>query len=339
MFDRINNYRLDGKRYLFFDIFYKNATRELIVITPYYITVPIKIICDGKYLALKTGFGQNSAYVFTYDLAMDYSQFVDVTVHNEDIFAFYRLYNIQNTRQYKLCCTTLFKDDHYLLNRFMRYYTIQGVEHFYMYYNGRLKDLNVPARDNVTFIEWDYAYYIRSKDGHAQSGQLNHALHKYGKGSAEHMAFNDLDEYMFVPNSNVINLLNDHAHENVNTYMFLNIWSDTIEIPVDIEAYYDELKDEVMPSSFVIKNEIYAPSHSSKCIHKSDNIVLIENIHCGQHYSNPGIVYKDTVDITNIVNNNILFHFFRWSRPHVDHSHRTREDMGIFDNYTILHIN
>ena len=339
MFDHINNYKLGGDQYLFFDIFYKNATRELIVITPYYITVPIKIICDGQYLALKTGFGQNSAYVFTYHLLSDYSQFIDITVEHEDTFAFYRLYNGHNTRRYKLCHTTLFKDDHYLLNRFIRYYMIQGVEHFYMYYNGKLNDLNIPARDNVTFIEWNYAYYIKPKDGHAQSGQLNHALYKYGKGSAEYMAFNDLDEYMFVPNSNVINLLNEHAHENVNTYMFLNIWSDTIEIPVDIEAYYDELKDELMPSSFVIKNEIYAPSHSSKCIHKSDNIIIIQNIHCGQHYSNPGIVYKDTVDITNIVNNNILFHFFRWSRPHIDHSHRTREDMGIFDNYSILHIN
>lgn len=339
MFDRINNYKLDDDRYLFFDTFYKNKTRELVVITPYYITVPIQIICNGKYLALKTGFGKNSSYVFTYDLVSDYNKYVDIAVHHEDTFAFYRLYNNHNTRQYKLCHTTLFKDDHYLLNRFIRYYMIQGVEHFYLYYNGKLKDLNIPTRDNVTFIEWDYAYYIRSKDGHAQSGQINHALYKYGKGSSEYMAFNDLDEYMFVPNGSLSSLLKEHEHESVNTYMFLNIWSDTIEIPSDIEAYYDELKHEVMPSSFMIKNEIYAPSHCSKCVHKSDNIIFIENIHCGQHYSKPGIVYKDTVDTTCLVNNNILFHFFRWSRPHIDHSHRSREDVGGFDNYSILHLN
>jgi hypothetical protein len=37
--------------------------------------------------------------------------------------------------------TTLFKDDFKLIHVFYNYYLKQGIEHFYLYYNGKLTDL------------------------------------------------------------------------------------------------------------------------------------------------------------------------------------------------------
>jgi len=204
-----------------------------------------------------------------------------------------------------------------------------------MYYNGPLSDLlDRDDYENVTFVEWNYAYYIEPKDGHAQSGHMNHALYKYGKPSTEYMIYNDLDEYMFVSNTPLYTLLQQNPA--YDTYMFLNVWCDTVSIPTDIEKYYEDLKDEDMPERIAIKHEIYAPTHSSKCIHKSNSIHFIENIHCGQHYVDTRNVYRETVDTNTLLANNLLFHFFRWSRPHIDHSHRGREDVGGFDNYSIV---
>jgi hypothetical protein len=343
-FDRIRNYPLPvekekgdnrPKKYLFFDIFVTNAV-ELVVISPYYIKEPVNLLYEGRELVLKSRHGDKSAQVYIYHLPEPRDDAYYIIVEYNRTFTAYRLdKNTSSNHKYTLCHTTLFKDDHYLLKRFVKYYERQGVEHFYMYYNGPLTDLlDRDEYKNVTFIEWNYEYYIDPKDGHAQSGQINHALYKYGKPSTEYMIYNDLDEYMFIANISLSTLLQQNP--GYDTYMFLNVWCDTVDIPTDIEQYYESLKGEDMPERIAIKHEIYAPSHSSKCIHKSNSVYFIENIHCGEHYVDRRNIYRETVDTNTLLANNLLFHFFRWSRPHVDHSHRSREDVGGFDNYSIV---
>ena len=49
--------------------------------------------------------------------------------------------NIKTKEQNNIALTTLFKDDYELFPFFYEYYKNQGVEHFYMYYNGILNDI------------------------------------------------------------------------------------------------------------------------------------------------------------------------------------------------------
>ena len=107
-----------------------------------------------------------------------------------------------------LSLTTLFNHAEYLFPMiFYKYYKAHGVDHFYLYYNGEIPDhiRNSPAfaRDDVTLIPWNYRYWNDQSKSvflhHAQIGQMNHALYKYGKGSSDYMVFNDFDEYFLCP--------------------------------------------------------------------------------------------------------------------------------------------
>ena len=80
----------------------------------------------------------------------------------------------------------------------------QGVDHFYMYYNGKLTQeiidkFNFP---NVTLIEWDFRYWNCMKTykwgHHAQMGQLSDAIYRYGKDNYDYMIFNDMDEFFYI---------------------------------------------------------------------------------------------------------------------------------------------
>ena len=71
------------------------------------------------------------------------------------------------SQNYFLTLTTLFKDDYELFPIFYNYYKDQGVEHFFMYYNGKLNDTirNVFNKNDVTLIEWDFRYWNWEEDG------------------------------------------------------------------------------------------------------------------------------------------------------------------------------
>ena len=92
-----------------------------------------------------------------------------------------------------LCLTTLFKNDYNLFPNFYEYYKRQGVQHFFMYYNGLLnnKIKKIFNYKDVTLIEWNFRYWNPGKyKHHAQLGQMHHALYKYGKDNYEYMIFN-----------------------------------------------------------------------------------------------------------------------------------------------------
>ena len=87
--------------------------------------------------------------------------------------------------KYTLTITTCFKDDYELFPMWYDYYTKQGVEFFYMYYNGKITDeiKELFDKPNVILHEWDFNYWspYAHRLHYAQMGQLQHALHKYGK--------------------------------------------------------------------------------------------------------------------------------------------------------------
>lgn len=221
----------------------------------------------------------------------------EVTINYKKIERVFPIDNIDTNRKGTLALTTLCKNDYSYFPTFYDYYTKQGVEHFYIYYNGKLHDnvnkvMNYP---NVTLIEWNFRYWNKGQykckyKHHAQPCQINHALYKYGKQNYDYMIFNDLDEYFHIEGYS----LKDYIKNNpsINIFGFRNIWARTITpgIPSTI------------PNEFLCSNVIWKYSRRAKNIYKTDDIKL-----AGIH--SPHIVEKQKNRIVDLN----MYHFLEWN--------------------------
>lgn len=126
-------------------------------------------------------------------------------INEKALFAFKLVDNTNMTaKKYKLTVMTLFYDEtNEDLENFYNYYINQGVEHFFMYYNGRLDDRpNLIYNSNITYIEWNYCYWYLTKDTnqrihHAQIPALLSFSKKY-LPHTEYSLMIDTDEFLFV---------------------------------------------------------------------------------------------------------------------------------------------
>lgn len=203
-----------------------------------------------------------------------------------------------------LTLSTLFKDDYRLINIFYDYYKQQGVEHFYLYYNGKLNKeiIQLFNKIDITLIQWDFRYWITRGSGerrkiwkyrhHAQLGSLNHALYKYGKENSDYMIFNDLDEYFYIPDKTIFELLKKHNYDNLQ---FCNIWSTTLDLKTP----------DKFPLKFKRSNNKYKYKYRSKNIYKCESVKNI-GIHECRYYERSDIEILSDLD---------MFHFFNWTVP------------------------
>jgi len=216
-----------------------------------------------------------------------------------------------------LALTTLFKHDYYLFPLFYNYYKEQGVDHFYMYYNGVItpqirKVFNKP---DVTLVEWNFNYWNPrgvKYPHHAQMGQMHHALYKYGKDIYDYMIFCDLDEYLHIPKNKCIETIANMApssEENTNNtirrfithnpdieiFGFCNFWSNTINDSIPSTPY--------LPKKFLSVIEPVEYLERSKNIYKvsSINTIGVHQIGDGLHAN-----MKHIVDLK-------MYHFYKWS--------------------------
>jgi len=224
---------------------------------------------------------------------------VHFTLNHKNIVTEYTLPHIKTETINKLALTTLFKNDYYLFPLFYQYYKTQGVDHFYMYYNGKLTDTihSLFDYEDVTLIEWDFQYWNEScKYGaHAQIGQINHALYRFGKDLSDYMVYCDLDEYMHIPNKTIIEYINDNKH--IDMFSFNNYWCNTL--------------DNKIPKTF--PNKIYY--EKDKCIIRNKNIYKISSIRSVYVHTCTHFISENPVkDI-----NNMLLHFYNWSKKDRDY--------------------
>ena len=292
-------------KYLFFDIF--NRNNELVLICPIYEQIEInydKIIAynNGIELCYKNIIKCNDIYEqivviifenFTYD------PILNIKITYEDLEQTYQLSNINVTKNtYFLTHTTLFKDDYYLINIFYDYYINNGVDYFYLYYNGKLTNkIKDKVKDkNIILIEWNYSYYNNTEtyNHHAQMGQIQHALYKYNKPFSKYTIYADLDEYLFINGKTLITYIKNNIY---NFYRFINLWCSTLNNDI--------------PKEFPINNKIkvdknYIPVRS-KCIYENDKFYMI-NIHFPR-YDLSKFTY-------NIINTDIgrMYHFSNWTQ-------------------------
>ena len=324
-YDSVNSFHLTNDDYLFYDIFARNE--ELIIICPNtVITENIKIYVDSKELVLKEKITLNThIYILLYTLYTKTSS-IDVEVSYNDINKKFNLETKDLKKTKTLCITTLFKDDYYLLPLFVDYYIKEGVEHFYLYYNGYLNTVPIPdiiaKNNNVTLIEWPFIYRRgehKDKDN-AQPSQLNHTLYKYGD-IYSHILFNDLDEYVYHSGYNtLISLINEN--KDVDSFGFKNNWCTTLDNSIPCK---DSIECK-FPNKFNKSILLQDYGHRSKNIHKVTSIKAVQNIHklTDDFYTHaPNILQSD---------NNIIFHFLNWSNYDNRHDRSVRSNTN-FDEY------
>jgi len=301
-YHNINSYILSNNKILFFDIFARN--NEIIIISPVYndfniVFKELKLLYNDTILKLKNHV-LNDRYerisILIYKLEnIDYNTDFNIKLKYNDIILNYNLTNYSILPKYNLTQTTLFKDDYKLIEPWYNYYVNQGVESFYLYYNGILNDeirLYYNLK-NINLFEWNFPYWNNniSCEHVAQIGQINHALYKYGKVLSKYMIFNDYDEYMHIPKIKIYELIN--LNKSYDTYMFLNRWSKTI----------DNIIPNNLPNNILLSTKLYEPTKQSKCIHN-----VLKHDYIGIHFSN---------NLTNILFNEkmYLLHFINFSNP------------------------
>ncbi len=299
--DNTNSFFLDKKNVLFFNIFIKN--NKLYLITPLNKNnkinkSTIKIIHNSinlNCIEQITKAQYEPTQILIYNFEYPKNEIYEIEVLFDKNSKTFNLKHIETKKNKKLALTTLFQTDYKLNTIFYDYYKNQGVEHFYMYYNGKITDeiRKYYEKEDITLIEWDYIYWntdaAHSKH-YAQLGQMHDAIYRFGKDQYEYMIFCDLDEYLYLDKKKkLIDLVSDTS---VDTYGFRNLWSNTKNYKVP-----DKFPKEFYIADFKNKYRI-----RSKCIHKMDTVV-----HIGIHF---GTKYK--LKNANLKDENTMFHFHSW---------------------------
>jgi hypothetical protein len=175
-----------------------------------------------------------------------------------------------------LTAMTLFKNDYELLNLYIEYYTKLGINTFFLYYNDILDQEKFKFLEHINveihITEWNYKYWIHPTmlGHHAQVMALTDGLNTI-KHFSNWCLFNDLDEYVFIENTDFNDLIDKNPE--VNHFDFLAYWS---KIGNDI-IYYREAYNE-----FKKKEIIKSKNHCGNSHHKSlvkVNDVLIMGVH------------------------------------------------------------
>jgi len=326
-YDKVNSLFI-GDKLIMYDIFCRN--NELILICPVSVEDTfdkIQIKYNNKIIPLhkRTNSTDGCAVAhLLYNLNIDKETEIDIEMQYVNKTYTYKLHHIfQKQKKYKFTASTLMKDDYFLINKYVNYYKKQGVEHFYLYYNGNIENMrkyNVIDENMTTLIEWNFPY------PDAQVGEMNQALYKYGILDTQYMFFNDLDEYAYSPNKKLVDLLASKK----DTYVFSNVWCDDIEIPRDMNEYYRELEQNLnLPAIFYKDKFRFSYPIRSKCIHNTESIYAVEGHQANEYYDKNPEVFNEP--------ENVILHFFRWTPPHMHHAVRTREDMDFinFDKFSV----
>lgn len=296
----INSWKINDDEYLFFDIFHKN--NMLILICPVYndgIDInQLYISCEDERLALyekisEINYEPTEILKYSCQTAKSINRFI---IKYNNIVKEFNLENLHSTSDNSVALTTLFKNDSHLINIFYDYYIRQGVTHFYLYYNGiASKDIiercNLPG---ILLIDWNFKYWNTNKKfvHHAQMGQINHALYRFGKEIHKYMIFCDFDEYLYIPGKVLANYFTEK--EEIDVFGFCNCWSNTLDNNIP-----DKFPNTFLTSTIYSFGGLYR----SKCVYKVASVVTC-SIHSWKK------ITGQTKDLDNT-----MYHFYNWANP------------------------
>lgn len=160
-------------------------------------------------------------------------------------------------KRWRLAIATLFKfETPAMIQRFLEYYRMQGVEMFYLYYNGTELPKGVPQDVDVFYRLWDFRYWNDRNFEYihcAQSVFLT-TVRLMHKDDCEWLALIDLDEFIY--STNIGWKLVDYL-ESCKSYDLIRI-----------RNYWSSCPDSGGPITFVdTTNELQQWEDRTKCIY------------------------------------------------------------------------
>lgn len=309
-YNDINSFPLDEPdKFLFFDIFYRN--KEVVLICPVYGINTYKIQHDAvevlfnnaplKMINVIRKLDGEAVVIIIFSLDTFLKE-VKLTVRFEKYVKDFVIANFNKEKPHlKLAQTTLFKDDYELIPNFVEWYIKQGVEYFYLYYNGIIPEHVKSICNkfhNIQLLSWNFIYWNKKSEKgylhHAQVGQIHHALYKYGKPLARWMLFNDLDEYIYTGKTNLAKKIIQDSNSNnrIQSIAFMNHWAEVPNINAPCH----------IPKTILISEKPDPYPQRSKCVHRCDKHQYI-SIH-RSHLDNSTISFATDCK---------LLHFYTWS--------------------------
>lgn len=187
--------------------------------------------------------------------------------------------------RHKLAYATLFKDDYSFIEHSVNYYRKQGVDCFYLYYNGSVLPENMPQGEDIIYRLWDIQPYMYKSTGcnfihNAQTAFLTMFQLKYFDDN-EYVILGDLDEFIIVYNSD-ITLVDKLNQLNEDVVKVKNHWA---TIDGNTITYNSLALDE---------------NKQAKCIYKGSYTKAI-----GIHYPKDNVTYESS-DLRMLHMNNVL---------------------------------
>jgi len=125
----------------------------------------------------------------------------------------------------KLAYATLFKNDYFFLEKSINHYRKQGVDKFYLYYNGSTLPQGLPTGPDIVYKTWDiHPYYWNNSKcrGNSQMSFLNMFRIKYFDES-DWVILCDLDEIIINPNG--LSIINTIKNNTSNVIKVRNYWA------------------------------------------------------------------------------------------------------------------
>lgn len=129
----------------------------------------------------------------------------------------------------RLVVATLFKNETVaMINRFLSYYRGQGVDYFYLYFNGPELPVGLPQGLDIMYRIWDYPYLLKADDGYLHCAQsvflLTFKLRHFD--DCDWALLIDLDEFVWSLDEGItlIDYLTE-LDDSVNVVKLQNYWS------------------------------------------------------------------------------------------------------------------
>lgn len=294
------SFRICEDRYLFSDLVIRDST--LYCVSTYYNDYKVNFAkVDMKVNGKKLTSFKESGYdepepcriiMYTVEPATSYD--IEVSFLHRNM-----KYTIlpEKSKSWTFIACTLFKYDYYNIEGYYHYYKKQGVEKFFLYYNGLLSEMKgkLFTAPEIEYYEWPFCYFdtqpskdiryhgngyykmmnVKPNHGHhAQLMFLNTVRIKYFPYT-EYLLLNDLDEYIYNPDRTILEQVKMISKPCV---AFANKWS----------AIKEETKDAYVLNVSTVMHDMYCRSkeHSTKnCEKKCDGY---DRAKCVYHKSYTG---------------------------------------------------
>jgi hypothetical protein len=326
MVNRINNYNNEE---FIYDIFARNG--EIMIIAENRDIDKLKTYLLGVLLKENnTILIRDNLVLLIYKINEKTIKDIPIRIEYNDLIVELTLYHIylETPNQY-IASTTQFKFDYYLLPLYINYYLNQGIDHIYLYYNGKLNELNISqdilTNKNITIIEWDYSYTKQDGKQYSQMAQMQHAYFKYANIFYKFILLNDLDEYIVTENNTK---LVDYVkkNESYDGIVFHNVWADTVNGEIPCMNSECKLPIQLYRSKNPIKYDENNGGRT-KIIYKSNIMKGYIEVHTA--WQNSFINEKPNLLVNK---NNFFYHFKGWS-PQLSFS--TRENSYLEEPYLV----